>query len=251
VSDQRMPEMTGVELLREARALAPGTVRLLLTGYSDLAAMVGSVNEGEVFRFVSKPWQQDDLKATLAEAASVALALEAGAARGAAAPRSDAAALVIGEPAIARAARELSRGGFPVLEAQDAEEALALLAQHEVAALVCDVDLRSEDPGALLRVLKSQSPQTQLLVTSEVSAAELIIRLINEARIFRFLKKPINYSLLEKGLMAALERYAQIRETPALVRAESAQAGHESVASRTLLERARSLGGRFASILRS
>ena len=251
VSDQRMPGMTGVELLREARNAAPNTVRLLLTGYSDLAAMVGSVNEGEVFRFVSKPWQQEDLKATLAEAASVALALEAAAARGAAAPRSDAAALIIGEPAIARAARELARGGFPVLEAKDADEALALLAQHEVAALVCDVDLRSEDPGALLRVLKKQSPQTQLLVTSEVSDAELIIRLINEARIFRFLKKPINYSLLEKGLLAGLERYAQIRETPALVRAESAQAGGESAASRTLLERARTLGGRFASILRS
>ncbi|HEX2566780.1 MAG TPA: protein kinase [Burkholderiales bacterium] len=250
VSDQRMPEMTGVELLRQARAMAPGTVRLLLTGYSDLAAMVGSVNESEVFRFVSKPWQQEDLKAIVAEAASVALALEAAAARGSTAVRSDAAALIIGEPAIARAARELARGAFPVIEAKDAEEALAALAHKEVAALLCDVDLRSEDPAALLRVLKKESPQTQLLVTSEVHDAELIIRLINEARIFRFLKKPINHSLLEKGLMAALQRYAEMHATPALARTQSAQAGQESVASRTLLERARSLGGRFAAAFR-
>ncbi|MBC7803619.1 MAG: protein kinase, partial [Candidatus Parcubacteria bacterium] len=80
VSDQRMPEMPGVELLRQAKGIAPGTVRLLLTGYSDLAAIVGSVNESEVFRFVSKPWQEEDLRATLAEAVDVAIALEAAAA---------------------------------------------------------------------------------------------------------------------------------------------------------------------------
>jgi serine/threonine-protein kinase len=245
-----MPEMTGVELLRQAKAIAPAAVRLLLTGYSDLAAMVGSVNESEVFRFVSKPWDQQELKAILAEAASVALALEAAAARGTTAVRSDAAALIIGEPAIARAARELSRGAFPVLEAKNADEALALLAQKEVAALLCDVDLRSEDPAALLRVLKKGSPQTQLLVTSEVSDAELIIRLINQARIFRFLKKPINHSLLEKGLMAALQRYAEMHASPVLARTESAQAGAESATSHTLLERARSLGGRFAGMFR-
>ncbi|HEY6820987.1 MAG TPA: protein kinase [Burkholderiales bacterium] len=250
VSDQRMPEMTGVELLRQAKAIAPATVRLLLTGYSDLAAMVGSVNESEVFRFVSKPWDQQELKAIVAEAASVALALEAASARGTTAVRSDAAALIIGEPAIARAARELSRGAFPVIEAKNADEALAALAHKEVAALLCDVDLRSEDPAALLRVLKKESPQTQLLVTSEVHDAELIIRLINQARIFRFLKKPINHSLLEKGLMAALQRYAEMHATPALVRTESAQAGIESAASRTLLERARLLGGRFAAAFR-
>ena len=79
VSDQRMPEMPGVELLRQAKDAAPGTVRLLLTGYSDLAAIVGSVNDGEVFRFVSKPWQEEDLCATIAEAVDVAIALEAAA----------------------------------------------------------------------------------------------------------------------------------------------------------------------------
>ena len=77
VSDQRMPEMLGVELLRQAKGIAPGTVRLLLTGYSDLAAIVGSVNDSEVFRFVSKPWQEEDLRSTLAEAVDVAIALEA------------------------------------------------------------------------------------------------------------------------------------------------------------------------------
>ena len=77
VSDQRMPGMLGVELLRELKLVAPNSVRMLLTGYSDLAAIVGSVNDGEVFRFVSKPWNQDDLQATVDEAVTIAIALEA------------------------------------------------------------------------------------------------------------------------------------------------------------------------------
>ena len=55
VTDQRMPGMTGIELLTQARECSPHTIRLLLTGYTDLAAIVGSVNEGEVFRFLNKP----------------------------------------------------------------------------------------------------------------------------------------------------------------------------------------------------
>ena len=251
VSDQRMPEMLGVELLREAKSLAPSTVRLLLTGYSDLAAIVGSVNESEVFRFVSKPWQQEDLQATLAEAVSVAIALEAAAARGAKAPRTDAAALVLGEAAMARAARELAQKRFSVLEAQDADTALALLAQEEVGALVCDLDGRSEDPAALLRVLKNQSPQTQLIVASGSSDSETIINLINEARIYRFVKKPVNYSLLDQALATALDRYARVMMTPGLVRVESAKKRKESAAERSFLERIKTLGGRFAAVFRS
>ena len=53
VSDQRMPNMTGVELLKEAKTVSPNTTRVLLTGYADLAAIVGSVNEAEVYKFVN------------------------------------------------------------------------------------------------------------------------------------------------------------------------------------------------------
>ena len=144
VSDQRMPEMTGVELLREAKTLAPTTVRILLTGYSDLAAIVGSVNESEVFRFVSKPWEQEEIQETLAEAAEIAIALEAARLRGGQAIRSDAAVLVWGDPAAARAARELSRGALRVLETANLDDTLALLAAEEVGVMVCDLDAHAE-----------------------------------------------------------------------------------------------------------
>ena len=71
VSDQRMPQMTGVELLREVKEISPNSVRMLLTGYSDLAAIVGSINEGEVYRFVKKPWDNAEMQKTVADAVAI------------------------------------------------------------------------------------------------------------------------------------------------------------------------------------
>ncbi|MCC6212498.1 MAG: protein kinase [Burkholderiales bacterium] len=251
VSDQRMPEMPGVELLRQAKELAPRTVRLLLTGYSDLAAIVGSVNESEVFRFVSKPWQEEDLRATLAEAVDVALALEAAAATPAPALPAGAAALVLADPSIARAARELAKGAYQVREAAGIDSALEVLAAEEIATLVCDLDLGAGDPAALLRILKKQSPQTQLIALSSASDSELIISLINEARIYRFLKKPVNFSLLQGALVVALGRYARLMASPALLRSESARRGRQGYAERSILGRLKSLGGRFAAAFKT
>ena len=76
VSDQRMPIMTGVEVLRRVREASPNTMRLLLTGYSDLEAIVNSVNEGEIFRYLSKPWSAKEILVTVTQAAEIALSLE-------------------------------------------------------------------------------------------------------------------------------------------------------------------------------
>lgn len=72
VCDHRMPQMTGVEVLAKARELSPRSVRILLTGYADLNAVEGSINESEVFRFLTKPCAPDELKRTIALATSLA-----------------------------------------------------------------------------------------------------------------------------------------------------------------------------------
>jgi len=65
VSDQRMPEMTGVELLREVRERRPEIVRLLSTGYADTKAVIDAINEGHVYRYIAKPWEPDELQTVL------------------------------------------------------------------------------------------------------------------------------------------------------------------------------------------
>ena len=68
VSDQRMPEMTGVEFLEKAKNVQPNATRILLTGYTDLDSVIGAVNRGQIYRYVAKPWDPEDLKLTLRQA---------------------------------------------------------------------------------------------------------------------------------------------------------------------------------------
>jgi len=68
ITDQRMPEMTGIELLRKTADLRPHMVRILLTGYMDVEALVEALNSGLVNTYLSKPWNNDDLKRRLVRA---------------------------------------------------------------------------------------------------------------------------------------------------------------------------------------
>src|SRR6266511_2125773 len=68
VSDQRMPEMTGIELMKNAVKLRPHMVKLLLTGYTDVGALIEAINSGLVYRYLTKPWNNDDLRITVSRA---------------------------------------------------------------------------------------------------------------------------------------------------------------------------------------
>lgn len=68
ISDYRMPSMTGVEFLREVNKKWPDTVRIVLSGYADTSAIVSAINEGQIYKFVPKPWNDDELKVTIANA---------------------------------------------------------------------------------------------------------------------------------------------------------------------------------------
>jgi response regulator RpfG family c-di-GMP phosphodiesterase len=70
LSDQRMPDKTGVELLAEAAQSSPETVRMLLTGYSDISAVIAAINDGRVFRYITKPWDPEELLANVRAAVS-------------------------------------------------------------------------------------------------------------------------------------------------------------------------------------
>jgi len=68
VSDQRMPGMNGAEFLEKSRELAPDSIRMLLTGYSEISAAIDSINKGGASRYLSKPWNDDELLQTLRSA---------------------------------------------------------------------------------------------------------------------------------------------------------------------------------------
>ena len=220
VSDQRMPDMSGVEVLRGARTVAPTAVRLLLTGYSDFGAIVGSVDESEIFRYITKPWHEAELAATVGEAVEVAIAAEAAAAGGRRFDEANGNVVVLGQPALARSVRELSLGALGVQEAYDDETVVDIVSHDDIGVVVCELRPGSADPGALLRLLQRASPHTQVVAISE--------RLEPQIDIHRHLAKPVNLSLLQDAVVSGLRRYSRREAPPRRSR-------------RRLLERVRSL----------
>lgn len=71
VTDQRMPGMTGVELLQKVLPTHPDALRILLTGFTDFEALMAAVNNGKIFAYMEKPWKEPELSATLEEAATI------------------------------------------------------------------------------------------------------------------------------------------------------------------------------------
>ena len=70
MSDQRMPQITGVELLAKVRSHYPHAVRMLFTGFADLESIIAAINQGHIYGFLKKPWQPEELEAAVRQAAA-------------------------------------------------------------------------------------------------------------------------------------------------------------------------------------
>jgi DNA-binding NtrC family response regulator len=70
MSDQRMPQITGVELLTRVKNRYPQAVRMLYTGYADLDSIIAAINQGHIYQFIKKPWQPEELLEAVRQAAA-------------------------------------------------------------------------------------------------------------------------------------------------------------------------------------
>ena len=70
MTDQRMPQISGVEFLRRMRVGHPQAVRMLFTGYADVEAIIAAINQGHIYQFLKKPWQPEELETAVREAAA-------------------------------------------------------------------------------------------------------------------------------------------------------------------------------------
>lgn len=218
VSDQRMPQMSGAELLAQAREIAPDTLRILLTGYSDLDAAVEALNSGGIFRYLTKPWDQQEMAFTLRQAAQIA-------ARQLQAPKAVAVArqavalnvLLLDDDAqtLAVVAEFCVKGGHRLLRVASLTEAVGVLNSQAVDMLVSDLQLAGEDTAPLLKSLAQLQPRLLSLVVTPFCDTQALLKLINEAQIFRYLPKPIRRGLFDKGLLAAAEQAQIWRAQPA------------------------------------
>ena len=254
VSDQRMPGMMGSEFLREVRKLSPGSMRILLTGYSDMQAILRSVNEGEVFRFINKPWVAKELLQLVGEAAAIARAHPS------LVPASDAAhddavhiegeciLVVDDDPGVAGLITEAIGSGPRVSYANNVAEAVAAFEAQDIGIIISNMRVGNVDATRMLKVLKQQHPDIVVVVYTDATDAVDVIGLINQAQIFRFLNKPVSVKLVRGHMQAALERYLAYKATPQLLKAQKVavveDARQTSLAQR-LLGGIKSLRGRW------
>jgi len=71
ITDHRMPVMTGIEFLESIIQIYPDTIRILLTGFADINAVMDAINRGHVYKYLVKPWQNDELKMYITNAMEI------------------------------------------------------------------------------------------------------------------------------------------------------------------------------------
>lgn len=231
VSDQRMPLMTGAELLREVRQRAPDTMRLLLTGYAEIDAVVASVNEGEIFRFVQKPWDAQNLRDTVAQAARIAQSLRQAAPRdrsaamparpagtgiAGAADRGPSVLVIEDDAAVVHGVQEILGPGVPVHWARSIDEAMPLIDTHPVGVIVSELRVGGHSMGAFLKLLKAEHPDIVTVVLTPFQDVSVFIGLINQGQVYRLLPKPVRRGPLGMSLNSALRHHQALRQAPTL-----------------------------------
>ncbi|MGH8492359.1 MAG: response regulator [Moraxellaceae bacterium] len=226
ISDQRMPIMTGSELLRHAREVSPDTVRILLTGYADADAALEAVNEGEIFRYINKPWGPKELRDTIAQAAEIALQVEGLPVVLASAEAEPVAAgrlvcLVLDrDESTYHAVQDILGGQHEVVWRQSVQGALQILASKPVAILVTELSLGDEDLSAMIKTLKQEHPEMLTIILTCFKDTSRLVDLINQAQVFRYLPKPVRKGMLTKSIESTLTRYRAITQQPVLLRTQ-------------------------------
>lgn len=239
ISDQRMPEMSGVEFLREVKTLAPRAMRILLTGYSDMQAVLQSVNESEVFRFVPKPWDVVELPQIVSQAAEIARRQELAAATTVATPTPPPIAnnlpkiLVLDEDEATHSAIELSVGDLAeIVHVTSPVDAFKMLEDEEIGIIVSERKLGTMDLTHLLCLLKRKHPQIVSVVVTETEDSNLICRMINQGQIFRFMTKPLKAGSLRLTLKSAITKRQELLSSPLLAARHSVDSLSEADSTR-------------------
>jgi DNA-binding NtrC family response regulator len=251
VSDQRMPGMIGSEFLRQACQVAPRAMRILLTGYSDMQALLKSINEGEVFRFVAKPWKNEELSRTVREAAQIArtqpapfadsappafsASLPAAFAGSMPAPLEalaglDAHILVLDDdPELARMLAQVMAPGTTLHRAGSLPEAVAILADAPVSVLVSETHVGRRDTTGLLRLLKQSHPEIVSVVVTAESDVDAVVKLINQGQVYRFIPKPVKPGFLKILLASALQKHHELLKVPGAAQRHAVEQAPTSV----------------------
>ncbi|MBL8511269.1 MAG: response regulator [Betaproteobacteria bacterium] len=221
ISDQRMPMMTGVELLREVRLASPNTIRILLTGYSDYQAVLRSVNESEVFRFINKPWNISELPQIVAQAVAIARSQVAETEPSVdestpILPNGESILLIDDNPVVHESLAQLLGNAVVISHAADLARAVTILNKRPVSVVMSDTKVGGIDATRLICLLKQKYPEIVTVIFTTESDAETITKLINKGQVYRIIPKQARLGYVKQVIHGALLKHRQIKLNPKL-----------------------------------
>lgn len=227
ISDQRMPDKQGTEVLRDIKAASPNTLRILLTGYADLNAVIDSVNEGEIYRYITKPWQNDELKQIVNKATEIAQQTQeitqntmqgndtqqvSGGSTG-----SNRNILVLDDDeSVYQQIKSHFKSAYTVSWASNLEQAAKLLQKKRFGVTITDSTLNKENITPIVYALKNIQPDLMVLMLTEFKDAHMVIDLINKGQVYRCLPRPTNFSIMSISLDRAFDHHERLVEQPIL-----------------------------------
>lgn len=228
ICDRAMPELSGVDFLNLVKKLSPRAMRIILTGSSDATAIVRAVNETEVFRLLGKPWANGDLVALVETGVAVArdLAAEIDEALHNVqfAPEDSPETnpyriLVIDDnPQVREVVKTSSGDNIDVCHVATIAEAMAVINERPIAVIVADTAVGGIDTTRLIRMLKKSRPEIVSIVASSRFEPAMMVELVNQGQVFRFLGKPLAANFLKPVIEAALRKHRVLKAVPAAAR---------------------------------
>lgn len=219
-SDQKMPGMTGVEVLSNAKQIIPGAIRILLTGYSDFKAVVGSVNEGEIFRYIQKPWDNSKFRDSIAEAVHIsketATSIKTQPEIDTEKTQEISLLVLDRDNAVTKDIADIISTSHPVHIASDMSEAIDSLEKNNIGVLISDVKVGNTDVTTLVKALKNYHPEIVSIVVTDQADTNTVVDLINEGQIYRFLAKPLKKGSCKINVESAVRKHIQLSQNPDL-----------------------------------
>ncbi len=232
MSDQRMPGMMGHEVLREAKRISPSTIRILLTGYSDLESIINSVNAGEIFRYINKPWKSEmimnvfklgtqiyDRLTQIAPVTNFSAPVnkphEAANKIHTEVEEKSHSVLFVGyeDSDISSLLRQL-QSQYDVYQSVSVDDAFNKIARKPVSVIVSNVEFGQENVLDFLSAVKNEYPEVVTVILTEVVDANLAIRAINELNVFRYLVKPVSQDEFKQVIENAVAKNQSYKTTP-------------------------------------
>jgi len=223
ISDQRMPEMRGVDLLNKAKYISPNTMRLLLTGYSDIPSIMDAINEGEVFRYVTKPWGQDEICSVVSEAMEISNKLfDADQATGFKDADTELVSakteiLVLdSQTAIYNMVNKLFCETCMIHYSGSIENTIEVFAQHPVKVVIVKVPQGNNEYLSFLKLIKREHPSIVTIAVMADNDAGDIINLINQGQIYRYIPQSVPLGRTRISIQSAIKYANSLSANPVL-----------------------------------